>query len=257
MSLSTTGATTPPATADGALPVSRAFQAAVLRDGFAVSGNTVDTGRYLVTASNDYQRPDSYGGGTADDGSVRVFDKQSGTVVQVFGDPHVATSAGDRADFQQDGLVLDLADGTQLQFQPTQMDRGSAHIAAVSVTKDGETSFITGLYGAGVHIAISAAQPGNAFQLDRSFDAYSDTVLRAGDSLNDLRFVDGSRLDSKDDELHLDGKGGGIAEFLDERVPLHSFDAAMDARLAGEIGKTGVDAPEQAAATSFPIEDGT
>ena len=136
------------------------------------------------------------------------------------------------------------------------MDHGSAHIAAVSVTKDGETSFITGLYGAGAHVAISVAQSGNAFQLNRSFDAYSDTVLRAGDSLNDLRFVDGSRLDSKGVELHLDGKGGGIAEFLDERVPMHNFDAILDARLAGEIGKTGVDAPEQAANTPFPIEDG-
>lgn len=257
MSLATTGATANPTTADGAAPGSREFQAAVLRGGFAVSGNTVDTGRYLITASNDYQRPDSYGGGTADDGAVRVFDKQSGTFVQVFGDPHVATGAGDRADFQLDGLVLDLADGTQLQFQPTEMDHGAAHIAAVSVTKDGETSFITGLYGTGAHVSISAAQAGNAFQLDRSFDAYSDTVLRAGDSLNDLRFVDGSQLDSKGAELHLDGKGGGIAEFLDERVPLHGFDLAMDARLTGEIGKTGVDAPEQAANTPFLIEDGT
>lgn len=222
------------------------FTRAVNQEGFSVSGDTIDTGRYVITASNSYTGSHSSG----NDGYVKVFDKQSNSFVEVYGDPHVATGGGDRADFQQDGLVLDLGDGTQIQFQPTLIDRGVSHINAVSVTKDGETSFITGLYSSdgSAHVAISGPAQGNAFQLNKGFDAYSDTVLNAGASLNELHFADGTVLDSKSSELNLDGKGGGITEFLNERVPMHQFDLAINARLNADAqGGTDVNAPKYAA----------
>lgn len=226
-----------------------------------VSGNTIDTGRYLITASNDYSTGAAYNYHTDTDGCVRIFDKQTNTYLQVFGDPHIETSNEVHGKFQQDGLVIDLSDGTQVQVQPTGANsNGDTHINAVSVTKDNQTSFITGLYNdaGNASVQISAPQTGNAFQLNNTFDSYSDTELHPGSSLNDLRFANNSAL-SASGETSLDGKGGGILEFLDQRVPLKSIDSVIQAStsMAGQ-GSQSVDAPEYSAATlnNLRIETG-
>src|SRR5437868_1081738 len=49
-------------------------------DGLVTNGkNVVDTGRYLITASHD---------------ELKIYDKQTGTFVKEWGDPHSTTSAG-------------------------------------------------------------------------------------------------------------------------------------------------------------------
>nr|WP_298797131.1 DUF1521 domain-containing protein [uncultured Acetobacter sp.] len=226
-----------------------------------VSGNTIDTGRYLITASNTYTTGSAYNYYSTDDGCVRVYDKQTDTYVQVFGDPHIETSNETHGEFKQDGLVIDLADGTQVQVQPTALNQyGDSHINAVSVTKDNKTSFITGVYSetGDAHVQISAPQTGNAFQLNKTFDSYSDTVLHVGSSLNDLRFADNSALSSTGNTM-LDRKGGGVQEFLNQRVPMQSIDSAIQASTAmASQGTQGVSAPEYSATSvaNLRIETG-
>ncbi|MCX2561154.1 DUF1521 domain-containing protein [Acetobacter farinalis] len=242
------------------IPVGNDFTPAPAVTDLQVSGNTIDTGRYLITASNSYTAGAAYNYHSADDGFVRIYDKQTNTYVQVFGDPHLETSNETHGEFTQDGLVINLADGTQVQVQPTAENNGVSHINAVSVTKDNKTSFITGLYNdAGTaQVQISAPQTGNAFQLNNTFDSYSDTVLNVGSSLNDLRFADNSSLPTSGNTA-LDDHGGGVMAFLDQRVPMQSFDAAI---LAGTTvaahGSQGVTAPEYSAASvaNLKIETG-
>jgi hypothetical protein len=215
----------------GASADSRSFDKAVVQsnpntgnpdggNGLTVSGNAIDTGRYIITGSNSYTRAD---GSTANDGELKIYDKQTGAFVEMFGDPHVRTSAGDEAAFQQDGLAIELADGTMVQIKPTALSNGVAHIDAVSITKAGQTSFMTGFYSADgkATVQTSALKQGNAFQNDPTFDSYDDAVLRAGDdSVADLSFSDGTKLDSKSSELDLDGRQDGVGAFLDERNPM-------------------------------------
>ncbi|GAN62001.1 hypothetical protein AA0313_1963 [Acetobacter indonesiensis NRIC 0313] len=237
------------------------FSAQSADTGLQISGNTIDTGRYLITANNNYTTGAAYNFHSDTDGCVRVYDKQTDTYVQVFGDPHVETSNGTHGEFKRDGLVLDLQDGTQIQVQPTDLNNaGASHINAVSVTKDNQTSFITGLYNdAGTaHVQISAPQAGNAFQLNNSFDSYSDTVLHVGSSLNDLHFADGSSM-SGTGNTELDGKGGGIQEFLGQRVPMQSFDTMLQSVLhMASQGSQSVNAPDYSAASvaNLRIESG-
>lgn len=87
----------------------KAFSAAVA-PGLTVGGNSIDTGRYVVTGSNQHVRPND--GITAGDGMVSIMDKATNSFVDVFGDPHVYASGGDRAEFQKDSLWINLGDGT-------------------------------------------------------------------------------------------------------------------------------------------------
>lgn len=240
------------------------FASASATTDLQVSGNTIDTGRYLITASQSYTTGAAYNYHSDNDGCVRIYDKETNTYVQVFGDPHIETSNETHGEFKQDGLVIDLADGTQVQVQPTgENDAGASHINAVSVTKNDQTSFITGVYSetgnpADTHVQISAPETGNAFQLNNTFDSYSDTVLHVGSSLNDLHFADGSALPSSGDTM-LDRKGGGVQEFLNQRVPLQSIDSAIQAftGMAAQ-GQRSVSAPEYSAASvaNLRIETG-
>ena len=246
----------------GASADSRSFDKAVAQSNpppttaaLTVSGNTIDTGRYLITGSNSYVRAD---GSSAGDGELKIYDKQTGAYIDVFGDPHLRTSAGDEADFQQDGLAIELADGTMVQIKPTAMQNGVSHIDAVSVTKGGQTSFMSGFYSADgkATVQTSALKAGNAFQNDATFDAYSDTVLTAGDdTVSDLSFADGTKLDSKSSELDLDGHLDGVGAFLDERNPMNrDYSAVLDAAVmsAGRSDDQPL-APQQKAVSADPM----
>ncbi len=174
-----------------------------------VSGNTIDTGRYLITGANQYVRPND--GGTADDGMVTVLDKATNTSVKVFGDPHVYTSDGDRADFQKDALEINLADGTQIQFKPTALTDGVSHIGAVAVTRAGQTVVETGFYAAdgSAKVSTGTLQEGGPATA-QGFNDPNATVLRTapGGALDNLFNSAGIELNSKTSETLLDGMGG-------------------------------------------------
>ena len=92
--------------------------------GLTVSGNSVNTGEYTITA------------GTNDDGSLTITNNQTGQSTEVWGDPHIKVNGQDTAEFQKDDLNIQLQDGTVIHIDPTATNsNGVAHIAQVSITK--------------------------------------------------------------------------------------------------------------------------
>lgn len=174
-----------------------------------VSGNTIDTGRYVITGSNDYTRPND--GIHADDGMVTVTDTVTHTFVDVFGDPHVFTSDGDRAEFQKDGLRIDLADGTRVEFKPTAQTNGFSHIDSMSVTKGDQTVVARGFYADDGSARVSTGPvQGDATTPARGFNDPNATVMTtaAGGGLNTLVNAHGVALSDKVNQTSLDGMGG-------------------------------------------------
>lgn len=222
MSMSVTkGDSTLPAAGNSAVDptLSANFKAAVAGgspSGLAVSGNQIDTGRYVITGSNSYTRPTD--GGHADDGMVQIFDKTNQSFVDVYGDPHVYTSSGDCANFQADGLTINLADGTQVQFKPTVETKGVSHLDAIAVTKDNQTVVQSGYYSekGGAHVSTASVTQGLPTAA-QGFNDTRDTVLSVGyaGSLGTLVNTMGMQLNSKTYEDSLDGMGGGFAAFGD------------------------------------------
>lgn len=116
--------------------------------GLSVSGNSVNTGEYTITAS------------TNDDGSLTITNNETHQSVEVWGDPHIKVNGQDTADFQNDDLNIQLQDGTVIHIQPTATNSdGKAHIAEVSITKgdqavtmsgDGSSGFVGGVNTSGV-----------------------------------------------------------------------------------------------------------
>lgn len=105
--------------------------------------HTIDTGRYLISGSMD------------DTASIHVTDKQTGTTLDVFGDPHIKDGAGDHASFRDKALVVNLSDGSTLRFNPTAVKDGHSFVDNVEVTKDGQTDKMT--FAGSVGIAENAA----------------------------------------------------------------------------------------------------
>ena len=101
---------------DPTLPAS--FQAAA-QAGLSVNDNQNNTGRYVITAMTGCEGSASMGSGHAHGYMLKITDTQTGLSVEVFVDPHLSTSAGDTANFQQNGLTLKLSDGTIVQIDPT------------------------------------------------------------------------------------------------------------------------------------------
>ena len=168
----------------------------------SVNGNTVDTGRYTITASKD------------DGGTVKVFDKESNTFVKAFGDPHLVTSDGDKANFQKSGLSIELPDGTSVHMKPTAADdKGVSFLDSCMVEKDGQAVTMNGLHTG--EMQTSGVQDG-ADEMRQDYMTQGQTVLDASDkSVADLFMTaaDGTRtneLKSPDKETALDGKGGAL-----------------------------------------------
>lgn len=170
--------------------------------GLAVSGNVVDTGRYIISGSNNYSRPTD--GGQVKDGMLSIYDKQTKSYVDVYGDPHVYTSAGDQAKFMSDGMTLTLGDGTKVEIEPTTMKNGVSYIGEVAITKGNQTVVQSGFEGGTVATsAIAQGGPSTA----QGFNNAKDAVLSAGTdgSLGTLFGPSGTALNSKTTQQSLDG----------------------------------------------------
>ena len=132
------------------------------------SANTVDTGRYLITAS------------TSQAGQLTIHDKETGKDTVVWGDPHISVGGKDTAEFQNDGLSLKLDDGTTVQIQPTAVDAGGhSYINQVAVTKGDQAVTMSGLHDGGLHT--SGVMNGQAQSTQQSFDEPNEIDLTEGD----------------------------------------------------------------------------
>lgn len=89
--------------------------------------NTVDTGRYLISASGNK------------DGELNVYDKYTNQFVNFWGDPHYRQSNGATGDFK-DRFTLNLEDGTKITVIPDGREHG--YLQSVMITKDGDAAEI-------------------------------------------------------------------------------------------------------------------
>ncbi|WP_162003640.1 DUF1521 domain-containing protein, partial [Microvirga tunisiensis] len=101
---------------------------------FKVNGNTVDTGRYCITASNEHK------------GQLEVTDKQTGKKFKVWGDPHIETGDGDKTDFHRQAATFELPDGTKITIDPTNGE-GKTYIEKVAITRGDQAAEMTGFRG--------------------------------------------------------------------------------------------------------------
>jgi Domain of Unknown Function (DUF1521) len=101
---------------------------------FKVNGNTVDTGRYCITASNE------------ESGRLEVTDKQTGKKFKVWGDPHIKTGDGDTTDFHKKAATFELPDGTKITIDPTNGE-GATYIEKVAITRGDQAVEMTGFRG--------------------------------------------------------------------------------------------------------------
>jgi hypothetical protein len=101
---------------------------------FKVNGNTVDTGRYCITASNEHK------------GQLEVTDKQTGKKFKVWGDPHIETGDGDKTDFHRKAATFELPDGTKITIDPTNGE-GKTYIEKVAITRGDQAAEMTGFRG--------------------------------------------------------------------------------------------------------------
>lgn len=175
--------------------------------GLTVSGNSVNTGEYTITA------------GTNDDGSLTITNNQTGQSVEVWGDPHIKVNGQDTADFQKDDLNIQLQDGTVIHIQPTATNSdGKSHIAQVSITKgdqavtmggsgpngfeggvttsavmNGDASIQTGLYNTPTATDITLGADGNLYYNNANGSMGAEITAPSGGG-----------------ETDLDGAGGGL-----------------------------------------------
>jgi hypothetical protein len=168
-----------------------------------VDGNgTVNTGRYTIEATHN---------------TVRIMDNETGKWIKAWGDPHLHTSDGDKAQFHEDNLTIDLPDGTKVTLQPTEKnDRGLSFVDKVAITKGDEAVVISGVHDNKISNTGVMDGEGAADGVDLSFE--DGTVLEVGDELDDLFFTDenGDRLEEmvgedrsqRFNEWMLDGRGG-------------------------------------------------
>jgi len=92
------------------------------RGDLTVHGNTVDTGRFKIEASKD---------------AIKVFDEKTGKWTKVWGDPHLETSDGDKTDFHNRPVTLNLPDGTKITLEPTKTGNEKEYLARAVITKEG------------------------------------------------------------------------------------------------------------------------
>lgn len=175
--------------------------------GLTVSGNSVNTGEYTITA------------GTNDDGSLTITNNQTGQSTEVWGDPHIKVNGQDTADFQKDDLNIQLQDGTVIHIDPTATNSdGVSHIAQVSITK-GDQAVTMG--GTGTNGFEDGVTTSGVMNNDASFQSglyntptATDVTLGADGNLY-YNNADGSMgaeitAQSGGGETDLDGVGGGL-----------------------------------------------
>ena len=213
------------------------FTSAVSTSNLVVNGNTIDTGRYVIIASTNSTHGSS---SSADDGQLTVYDKQTNSYVNIWGDPHLTASDGNLAEFQTNGLTLDLPDGTQVEIEPTALSNGVAHIAEATVTKNGQTILLSNFEGqAGPQVTVGPILQGDAKVASSTMDNTSDTVLEASSTdIGAWSLTGGQALTSTGSQINLDGMGGGIAQYF------NNFNTAAS------LGMASAEANGQAASTS-------
>ena len=162
--------------------------------GLEVNGNVIDAGRYEVHVSK---------------GEVKVLDTETGKFVRAWGDPHLHTSDGDKAQFHTDNVTIDLPDGTKVTITPTEKNaQGIALVDQVAVMKGDEAVMAVNISTAPVMGTVTD----NAAAVD-AFHA-DGTVLQVRGDIDDLFFaatgVELLGLDHSQrwNEHMLDGVGG-------------------------------------------------
>lgn len=165
----------------------------------SVEGNKILAGRYRVEVSEH---------------NVKIFDTKTNQWVHAHGDPHFHTSDGDKGQFHDQNLTLDLADGTKVTIKVTPKNAdGLAYIESVAVMRNGEAVVARGVSDGQSGIQMSSVL-NNAGSVDR--DWTDGTVLRLANegNLDDLVFA-GNNLEfvgndptQRFGEIMFDGKGG-------------------------------------------------
>jgi hypothetical protein len=172
-----------------------------------VSGNSVNTGEYTISAS------------TSDDGSLTITNNQTGQSTEVWGDPHIKVNGQDTADFQKDDLNIQLQDGTVIHIDPTALNsNGKSHIAQVSITKGDQAVTMggSGANGFSGGVTTSSVMSGDAaFQTGLyNTPTATDITLGADGNLyyNNANGSMGAEITapSGGGETDLDGAGGGL-----------------------------------------------
>ena len=166
------------------------------------ANNSINTGRYTISGSN------------RDDGSLTITDNQTGKTVEVWGDPHIKVNGQNVADFQKDGLTIQLQDGTQVHIQPTALSNGVSHINQVSVTKGDQAVTMSGFTTGQMHT--SDVMNGAAEYQNGLYNAPNEINVTEGDDdnlyYNNANGSMGSEItaQSNGSQTNLDGAGGGL-----------------------------------------------
>ncbi|MEM7204184.1 MAG: DUF1521 domain-containing protein [Planctomycetota bacterium] len=198
--------------------------------GLSTSDNVIKTDRYDIHVNK---------------GEVKIYDRETKTWAKAWGDPHLHTSDGDKAQFHKDNVTIDLQDGTKVTIVPTEPnDKGIALVDSVQVMKGDQFVEATGI---STGPQVGQVQTGAAEADARVPDG---TVLRAGHEVDDLFYThtEGGEVRGDDPtqqfgEIMLDGQGGESASKVGAPAtggsegPLGNFQPVMDAinGLQGEV----------------------
>jgi hypothetical protein len=174
-------------------------------DPLSVSGNTVNTGRYTITASTD-------GGGT-----LTATDNYTGESFKVWGDPHITEDTGATTSFQNAPATFQLPDGTEITVDPTH-NSGSAvqYIDKVTITKGNDAVEMTGFQGN----LQTQALPGEGYYLDATTP--DGTVLTAKNgNIDQLELQDGTPIGNvKNIDGHANDGGKGQTSQIGQEIAM-------------------------------------
>ncbi len=171
------------------------FNATQLR----TEGNNIIAGRYRVEVSEH---------------NVKIYDTKTNQWVHAHGDPHFHTGDGDKGQFHDQNLTLDLADGVKITIKVTPKNgEGLAFIESVAVMRNGEAVVARGVSDNQAGIQMGTVL-NNAGSVDREWA--DGTVLRLANeaNLDDLVFAGtntefiGGDASQRFGEIMFDGKGG-------------------------------------------------
>ena len=170
---------------------------------FKVSGNTVDTGKYCITASNE------------ESGRLEVTDKQTGQKFKVWGDPHIETGDGDKTDFHRKPATFELPDGTKITIDPTDGE-GATFIEKVAITRGDQAVEMTGFRGN----LQTQEKTGQGAALDQQYE--DGTVMKTKNGeIDDLVLPDGQEITGnniKDIDKYAGTGAGGGANATDKKM---------------------------------------
>lgn len=189
-----------------------------------VNGNSINTGRYTITGS------------TGDDSSLTITDNETGKTVEVWGDPHIKVNGQNVADFQKDGLTIQLQDGTEVHIQPTSLSNGVSHINQVSVTKGDQAVTMSGFTTGQVHT--SDVMNGAAGYQNALYNAPGEINITEGDDdnlyYNNANGSMGAEITAQSDgsQTDLDGAGGGL---VNNTTPYSTTSATSDQSLSAQL----------------------